>query len=76
VKNTCMPEDLTNYRFKYQEFLPVTDLNYRQPLKDKIERIEMLKRRKIVEIPGNNDRPLTANHHKLLMANLYCFTDT
>ena len=51
-KESVLPAEFADYRFKYQEFLPTTDLNYRQPLKDKIERLEMLKRRKFIEIPG------------------------
>lgn len=52
VTESCLPEEFADYRFKYPEFLPVTDLNHRQPLKEKIERLEMLKRRKVIEIPG------------------------
>ena len=39
------------FRFIYPEFLPDPDMQKRNRLREKLERIDMLKRRSVVEIP-------------------------
>jgi large subunit ribosomal protein L19 len=50
-RETVLPEDLAELRFKFPEFLPADDPNYRHPLAHKIERKMMLQRREQLEIP-------------------------
>lgn len=40
-----------NYRFMFPEFLPDPNPLYRNPVRERLERIDMLKRRQVVEIP-------------------------
>ena len=40
-----------NFRFAFPEFLPDSDPLYRNPIRERLERADMLKRREIVEIP-------------------------
>ena len=40
-----------NFRFMFPEFLPDPDPLYRNPVRERLERSDMLKRRQIVEIP-------------------------
>ena len=40
-----------NYRFMFPEFLPDPDPLYRNPVRERLERTDMLKRRQVVEIP-------------------------
>ena len=40
-----------SYRFMFPEFLPDPDPLYRNPVRERLERIDMLKRRQVVEIP-------------------------
>lgn len=35
----------SNYRFVYPEFLPDPDMTYRHPIREKLERQDMLNRR-------------------------------
>lgn len=51
-KQSCLSEEYETYRFKYPDFLPEPDVKYRQPIKEKIQREEMIKRRKFIHIPG------------------------
>ncbi|CAK9825749.1 39S ribosomal protein L19, mitochondrial [Anthophora retusa] len=47
-------EDLisfTNYRFIYPEFLPDPNPLYRNPIREKLERMDMLARRSVLDIP-------------------------
>ncbi len=39
------------FRFMYPEFLPDPSMEHRNRLKEKLERIDMLQRRSVVEIP-------------------------
>lgn len=50
-KESVLPEDLTELRFKFPEFLPPDDPRLRNPVLKKIERRDMLTRREQVEIP-------------------------
>lgn len=40
-----------NFRFKYPEFLPDPDIKMRNTLREKLERMDMMKRRTIIDIP-------------------------
>ena len=40
-----------NFRFMFPEFLPDPDPVYRNPVRERLERSDMLKRRQVVEIP-------------------------
>ena len=40
-----------NFRFMFPEFLPDPDPLYRNPVRERLERADMLKRRQVVEIP-------------------------
>lgn len=46
-----IPENLADYRFIYPEFLPETDFSLRHPVREKLERKDMLSRRTAIEIP-------------------------
>lgn len=52
-KESVLPHDWRDMRFKYPEFLPPTaDKNkFRNPLKEKLQRQDMLKRRTVINIP-------------------------
>lgn len=51
IKNSMDSTSFTNYRFIYPEFLPSPDPLYRNSLKEKLERIDMLARRSVITIP-------------------------
>lgn len=42
---------LSNYRFVYPEFLPDPKIEWRNPVKEKLERLDMLDRRTQIDIP-------------------------
>ena len=48
---TILPEHLAELRFAYPEFLPVSNVELRNPIKDKVMREDMIKRRTVIEIP-------------------------
>ena len=39
------------YRFIYPEFLPSTNMQYRNKLREKLERVDMMQRRMAINIP-------------------------
>lgn len=39
-------------RLEYQEFLPDPDLNFRNPIREKLERADMIKRRSAIDVPS------------------------
>lgn len=41
----------SEYRFVYPEFLPDPKLEWRNPIREKLERMDMLNRRKHIDIP-------------------------
>lgn len=51
VKKSIDSTTFTNYRFLYPEFLPCPNPLYRNSLREKLERIDMLARRSVVTIP-------------------------
>lgn len=51
VDNTAEPFPPPHYRFVYQEFLPDPKFSFRNKLREKLERRDMLARRSNVEIP-------------------------
>ena len=55
-KESCLPTEFKDYRFKYPDFLPITDPAFRHSLTEKLEREEMFKRRKKLFIPGMADK--------------------
>lgn len=48
---SVLPEDLAEMRHKFPEFLPVDDPQMRHPLTQKLERMDMLNRRQVVDVP-------------------------
>ena len=44
-------KDFTRYAQVYQDFLPDPDPKHRQLLREKLERMDMLARRKVVDVP-------------------------
>jgi len=46
-----LEDTFTPYRFVYPEFLPDPNMKYRNRIREKLERIDMLKRREHVDIP-------------------------
>ena len=53
----------------YPEFLPDPDINYRNKLREKLERRDMIARRKVVEIPE-----FYAGQWELLLHGPHCET--
>lgn len=51
IRKTPLNPVPSDYRFKYQEFLPCPEQKYRHPIKEKIERMDMLSRRSQLNIP-------------------------
>ena len=50
-KESVLPSDLAEMRYKYPDFLPIDDPNYRHHLAIKLERADMLRRRANIGIP-------------------------
>lgn len=48
---SAIPDEHAEYRFVYPEFLPDPQMNRRHFVREKLERMDMLKRRSVIEIP-------------------------
>lgn len=48
---TIIPEELSELRFAYPEFLPISEAKYRNPVLEMIVREDMIKRRMMIDIP-------------------------
>lgn len=48
---STQPASFANYRFIYPEFLPDPNPLYRQSVREKLERMDMLSRRSVLSIP-------------------------
>lgn len=44
IRKTVIPD---NYRFVYPEFLPDPKIEFRNPIREKLERMDMLNRRQV-----------------------------
>ncbi|CAM1295747.1 MRPL19 (predicted), partial [Pycnogonum litorale] len=49
--STQSVNDISEYRFFYPEFLPDPTMNQRHAIREKLERTDMLRRRRVLEIP-------------------------
>ncbi|KAI1278834.1 39S ribosomal protein L19, mitochondrial [Halotydeus destructor] len=48
---SVLPTNMSEMRFKFPEFLPPDDPEFRHPLMNKLEREDMLKRRQVLDVP-------------------------
>lgn len=46
-----VPKSFANYRHIYAEFLPDPKIEFRNPLREKLERLDMIARRTQIDIP-------------------------
>lgn len=51
IRNENVGKDLLHYRFVYPEFLPDPKIEFRNKLREKLERQDMIARRSQLDIP-------------------------